>query len=206
MQTNAPWSRVLTVAVLAVAVGLGVVAAHRWLKAPPPPPEFRSAALYTEPRALPNVALATAGGRQGPATTLLQGRWRLVFFGFTHCPDVCPTALFDMSEVLKRLPADKRVSALFVTVDPERDTPAILKDYLSSFDPRISGLSGTRPEIDAALKSYRVYSKKQPQENGDYSMDHSAIIYLMDKQGRFVTALNLQSPPEAVAKEIQRFM
>jgi protein SCO1/2 len=135
-----------------------------------------------------------------------RGAPSIVFFGFTHCPDVCPTALFDMSEVLKRLPADKRVSALFVTVDPERDTPAILKDYLSSFDPRISGLSGTRPEIDAALKSYRVYSKKQPQENGDYSMDHSAIIYLMDKQGRFVTALNLQSPPEAVAKEIQRFM
>ena len=135
-----------------------------------------------------------------------RGAPSIVFFGFTHCPDVCPTALFDMSEVLKRLPADNRVSALFVTVDPERDTPAILKDYLSSFDPRISGLSGTRPEIDAALKSYRVYSKKQPQENGDYSMDHSAIIYLMDKQGRFVTALNLQSPPEAVAKEIQRFM
>ena len=144
------------------------------------------------------------GARVTEAT--YRGAPSIVFFGFTHCPDVCPTALFDMSEVLKRLPADKRVSALFVTVDPERDTPAILKDYLSSFDPRISGLSGTRPEIDAALKSYRVYSKKQPQENGDYSMDHSAIIYLMDKQGRFVTALNLQSPPEAVAKEIQRFM
>ncbi len=144
------------------------------------------------------------GARVTEAT--YRGAPSIVFFGFTHCPDVCPTALFDMSEVLKRLPADKRVSALFVTVDPERDTPAILKDSLSSFDPRISGLSGTRSEIDAALKSYRVYSKKQPQENGDYSMDHSAIIYLMDKQGRFVTALNLQSPPEAVAKEIQRFM
>ncbi len=144
------------------------------------------------------------GARVTEAT--YRGAPSIVFFGFTHCPDVCPTALFDMSEVLKRLPADKRVSALFVTVDPERDTPAILKDYLSSFDPRISGLSGTRSEIDAALKSYRVYSKKQPQENGDYSMDHSAIIYLMDKQGRFVTALNLQSPPEVVAKEIQRFM
>jgi protein SCO1/2 len=144
------------------------------------------------------------GARVTEAT--YRGAPSIVFFGFTHCPDVCPTALFDMSEVLKRLPADKRVSALFVTVDPERDTPAVLKDYLSSFDPRISGLSGTRPEIDAALKSYRVYSKKQPQENGDYSMDHSAIVYLMDKQGRFVTALNLQSPPDAVAREIQRFM
>ena len=135
-----------------------------------------------------------------------RGAPSIVFFGYTHCPDVCPTTLFDMSEILKRLPADKRVSALFVTVDPERDTPAALKEYLSSFDPRISGLSGTREEIDATLKAYRVYAKKQPQENGEYSMDHSAIVYLMDKQGRFVTALNLQSPPEAVAKEIQRYL
>jgi protein SCO1/2 len=144
------------------------------------------------------------GARVTEAT--YRGAPSIVFFGYTHCPDVCPTTLFDMSEVLKRLPADKRVSALFITVDPERDTPAALKEYLSSFDPRISGLSGSRPEIDATLKAYRVYSKKQPQENGEYSMDHSAIIYLMDKQGRFVTALNLQSPPEAVAKEIQRYM
>ena len=92
------------------------------------------------------------------------------------------------------------------TVDPERDTPDKLKDYLSSFDPRISGLSGTRADIDATLKAYRVYAKKVPQENGEYSMDHSAIIYLMDKQGRFVNALNLQQPPEAVAREIQRQM
>ncbi len=144
------------------------------------------------------------GARVTEAT--YRGAPSIVFFGYTHCPDVCPTTLFDMSEVLKRLPADKRVSALFITVDPERDTPAALKEYLSSFDPRISGLSGLRPEIDATLKAYRVYSKKQPQENGEYSLDHSAIIYLMDKQGRFVTALNLQSPPETVAKEIQRYM
>lgn len=126
----------------------------------------------------------------------------IVFFGFTHCPDVCPTTLFEMTEVLKRIPKDKKVAALFVTVDPERDTPALLKEYLSSFDPRISGLTGSREEIDAALKAYRVFAKKVPQENGEYSMDHSAIIYLMDKQGRFVNALNMQQPPEAVAREI----
>ena len=135
-----------------------------------------------------------------------KGKVVTVFFGFTQCPDVCPTTLFEMSEVLKLIPNTKKVSALFVTVDPERDTPDKLKDYLSSFDPRISGLSGTREEIDATLKSYRVYAKKVPQENGEYTMDHSAIIYLMDKQGRFVNALNLQQPPEAVAREIQRQM
>ncbi len=130
----------------------------------------------------------------------------VMFFGYTHCPDVCPTTLFEMTEVLKRIPADKKVSALFVTVDPERDTPANLKDYLSSFDPRISGLSGSREEIDAALKVFRVYARKVPQENGEYSMDHSAIIYLMDSRGRFVNALNLQQAPEVVAREILRQM
>lgn len=144
------------------------------------------------------------GKRVSEAT--YKGGPSIVFFGFTHCPDVCPTTLFEMTEVLKRIPADRKVSALFITVDPERDSPDKLKDYLSSFDPRISGLSGTREEVDATLKAYRVYAKKVPQENGEYSMDHSAIIYLMDKQGRFVSALNMQLPPEAVAREILRQM
>jgi protein SCO1/2 len=145
------------------------------------------------------------GARVTEAT--YRGAPSIIFFGFTHCPDVCPTTLYELTQLYTALGKDAdKLGAYFITVDPERDTPAILKDYLSSCDPRISGLSGSRPEIDAALKSYRVYSKKQPQENGDYSMDHSAIVYLMDKQGRFVTALNLQSPPEAVAREIQRFM
>ncbi len=135
-----------------------------------------------------------------------KGAASIVFFGYTHCPDVCPTTLFEMSEVLKRLPKDKKVATLFVTVDPERDTAPVLKEYLASFDPRISGLTGTRAQVDAALKTFRVYAKKVPQENGEYSMDHSAIIYLMDRQGRFVSALNLQQAPEAVAKEIQRYM
>ncbi len=144
------------------------------------------------------------GARVTEAT--YKGGPSIIFFGFTHCPDVCPTTLFEMTEVLKRIPKNQKVAALFVTVDPERDTPEKLKDYLSSFDPRISGLSGTREQIDATLKAYRVYAKKVPQENGEYSMDHSAIIYLMDKQGRFVNALNMQQPPEAVAREIQRLM
>lgn len=144
------------------------------------------------------------GARVTQAT--YQGGPSIVFFGFTHCPDVCPTTLFEISEVLQRIPKDKKVSALFVTVDPERDTPEKMKDYVASFDPRISGLSGSRPEIDAALKTFRVYARKVPQENGEYTMDHSAVVYLMDKQGRFVNALNLQLPPETVAREIQRFL
>ncbi len=135
-----------------------------------------------------------------------RGRPSLVFFGYTHCPDVCPTTLFDVSEIFRKLGPDKKISAVFVSVDPERDTPAILKDYLSSFDSRIVGLSGTPEAVAAAAKAYRVFYRKSPGENGEYTMDHSAIVYLMDKQGRFVSAFNLQQPPEAAAKELQRYL
>src|SRR5665213_949698 len=106
-----------------------------------------------------------------------KGEPKLVFFGYTHCPDVCPTKLFDMTQVFQKLGPDKKVAGLFITVDPERDTPAVMKDYMSSFDPRIVGLSGSREAIDPVLKEFRVYSHKQPTDDGDYSMDHSAIVY-----------------------------
>ncbi len=135
----------------------------------------------------------------------LKGEPSLVFFGYTHCPDVCPTTLFEISEILRKLKAGGKARGVFVTVDPERDTPAIMKDYLSSFDDRIIGLSGDRADIDKVLKEYRVYSKKQPGTGDDYTMDHSAIVYLMDKQMRFVNALNLANP-DAAAREIERWM
>ncbi|MBX9741540.1 MAG: SCO family protein [Beijerinckiaceae bacterium] len=144
------------------------------------------------------------GARVTDAT--YRGAPSLVFFGFTHCPDVCPTTLFEISEILRKLPKDARLSALFVTVDPERDTPELMKSYLASFDPRISGLSGTREEIDVIIKAYRVYAKKIPTEKGQYTMDHTAIVYMMDKQGRFVNALNIQQPPEAAAREVQKLL
>src|SRR5712691_11297298 len=125
-----------------------------------------------------------------------KGRPFLVFFGFTHCPDVCPTTLFEVSEILRALGEDAdRAGALFVTVDPERDTPAVMKDYLSSFDPHLRGATGDPAAIDVAEKAYRVYAKKVPTENGDYSMDHTALVYLMDKQGRFVVPFKLNRKP-----------
>ena len=137
----------------------------------------------------------------------LKGRPFLVFFGYTHCPDVCPTTLFDVSEVLRALGKDAdRAGALFVTVDPERDTPDVIKDYLSSFDPHLRGATGERAAIDAAEKAYRVYAKKVPTQNGDYSMDHTALVYLMDKQGRFVAPFNLKRKPEDAAADLRRYM
>jgi protein SCO1/2 len=135
------------------------------------------------------------------------GKPYLVFFGFTHCPDICPAALFDMSETFRRLGPDaEKVSAIFISVDPERDTPEKLKDYLQSFHSRISALTGTQADIDAVTKAYKAYAKKVPLEGGGYTMDHSAIVYLMDKQGRFVAPFNLKRPADESAKDLRRYL
>jgi len=137
----------------------------------------------------------------------LKGQPFLVFFGFTHCPDVCPTTLFEVSEILRALgPQGERVRALFVTVDPERDTPAKLKDYLSSFDPRLVGVTGDPAAIAAVEKAYRVYAKKIPTDGGNYTMDHTAIVYLMDKDGRFVAPFNMKRRPEEAAADLRRYL
>jgi len=137
----------------------------------------------------------------------LHGRPFLVFFGFTHCPDVCPTTLFEVSEILRALGRDAdRTRALFITVDPERDTPSVMKDYLSSFDPHLSGLSGDPAAIAAIAKGYRVYYKKVPLDQGGYTMDHTAIVYLMDKDGRFVSPFSLKRTAEAAAADLRRYL
>jgi protein SCO1 len=136
----------------------------------------------------------------------LAGRPSLVFFGFTHCPDVCPTTLFEVSEILRALGADAdKVQALFITVDPERDTPDKLKDYLSSFDPHLRGLTGDSTAVAAVTKAYRVYVRKVPQENG-YTMDHTAIVYLMDKDGRFVAPFNLKRRAAEAAADLRKYL
>ena len=135
-----------------------------------------------------------------------KGKPTLVFFGYTHCPDVCPATLFDVSEVLRALGKDgERVGALFVTVDPERDTAPVLKDYLSSFDPRLRAATGDRRSIDAVEKTYRVYAKKVPTDKEDYTMDHTALVYLMDKQGRFVAPFSLKRRPEEAAADLRKY-
>jgi protein SCO1 len=137
----------------------------------------------------------------------MKGKPFLVFFGFTHCPDICPTTLFEMSQVMKALGPDaNRTGALFITVDPERDTPAVMKDYLSNFDPHLRGLTGDRTAIDAAIRAYRVYAKKVPLQNGDYTMDHTAVVYLMDKDGNFVAPFDVSRTPEAEAADLRRYL
>jgi protein SCO1/2 len=136
----------------------------------------------------------------------LVGKPHLVFFGYTHCPDVCHTTLFEMSEIMRALGPDAKIGGLFVTVDPERDTPEILKDYLASFDPRIIGLTGPRPQLEPMLRSYRIYAKRAPGKEEDYAVDHTSAVYLMDKNGRFVASFNVSRKPEEAARDLQRYL
>lgn len=117
------------------------------------------------------------------------GRYMLVFFGFRNCPDICPAGLQTMAAALDALgPKAERVTPVFITLDPERDTPERLAEYVASFHPRLVGLTGSRDEVDRAAKAYRVYFKKNESgaAPGEYSLDHTSIIYLMDPQGNFV--------------------
>jgi protein SCO1 len=175
---------------------------------------FAVVLLVTGRNAIPIAAPSVIGGpfkltdQNGKTITDqdFKGRPFLVFFGFTHCPEVCPTALFDISEVFNKLGPDAdKVNALFVTVDPERDTPETLKEYLSSFNPRLIGVGGDPDALAAVAKAYRVYYKKVPLKDGDYTMDHTAIVYLMDKNGQFVSPFNLKRRPEDSAAELRRY-
>jgi protein SCO1 len=132
----------------------------------------------------------------------LAGKPYAMFFGYTHCPDVCPTTLQDMTGWLAALGPDAgKLLMVFVTVDPARDTPAALGAYLKAFDPRIFGLTGTEAEIGDMLKSYRVYARKGEVKDGDYPMDHSAAIYLMDRTGELKTVIGYSEKPDvALAK------
>lgn len=137
---------------------------------------------------------------------IFTGKPSLLFFGFTHCPDVCPTTLFEVSEIMRALGKDAdKAQGVFVTVDPARDTPAQMKLYLSSFDPHIVGLSGNEAETAAIVKAYRVYAKKIPLQGDDYTMDHTALVYLISKDGRFVAPFNMKRKPAEAAEELRRY-
>lgn len=136
----------------------------------------------------------------------LLGKPTIIFFGFTHCPDVCPTSLFEMSEVLRAMGPDAgKVNAYFISVDPDRDTASVMKDYLSSFDPNLKGLTGTPDEIAKVTMAYRVYAKKVLLKDGDYTMDHTALIYLMDRNGKFVRPFDLKRRPEESVADLRRY-
>jgi protein SCO1 len=137
----------------------------------------------------------------------LKGKWHLVFFGYTHCPDVCPTALNDLSLALDQLGAKKGdVGIVFISVDPHRDTPAVLKSYVSSFGGPIVALTGTPDEIAKAAQDYKVYYAKHPRPDGDYDMDHSALIYVMDPEGRFTATFTPDDSEQTIVSRMEKLI
>jgi protein SCO1/2 len=169
-------------------------------------------------RAKPQDADAPAAGKIGGPFTLtmsggrrvsdsdFHGKWMLIYFGYTHCPDICPTTLADLGQVLNKLgPLAAQVQAIYISIDPERDTPEIMGSYAKQFDPRILGLSGSAADIATAAKQYRVfYAKRADKEPaGKYVMEHSAFVYVVNPHGKYVTLfspISGQQPDEMAAK------
>lgn len=138
------------------------------------------------------------------------GKYRIVYFGFANCPDVCPTDLATIGGAMRRLEKSDpalaaRVQPIFISVDPERDTPARLKEYAAAFHPRIATLTGTPQQIADAAKAYAVYYTKVPADNGEYQVDHYRVVFLMDPDGKPIAMLPHEKGADAVADEIERW-
>jgi protein SCO1/2 len=173
-------------------------------------------AVRETPRGAAGTALASAIG--GPfrltdqngkpvSDVDLKGKWQLVFFGYTHCPDTCPTALNEIALALDQLGVKRgEVEIVFITVDPERDTPEVMKSYVQSFDAPIIALTGSPDAVAQAAKAYRVYYAKHPRGDGDYDMDHSAVIYVMNPEGRFTATFTPDSTADAIAQRLQKLI
>ena len=130
-----------------------------------------------------------------------RGKWLLVYFGYTHCPDSCPTALTDIAAALDEAGPARRdkVRALFITVDPERDTPPVMKDYVAAFqNPNIVGLTGTPQQVSAAQAPYQMRPKRYPTSDGDYTMSHSSALFVMNPEGQFVTRMS----PDSIGRRL----
>lgn len=190
------WSLVAIAAVGSVLLATGILSVNRMTP-------------------IPTGAAVEIGGRfsltdhRGNAFTDedVHGRPFAVFFGFTHCPDICPTTLFELTDRLKTLGAEAApLAVLFVTVDPERDTADVMGEYVSAFDPRIVGLTGSLAEIDSVAKTFRAFYRKVPTDGEDYTMDHTAVVYLMGRDGRFVSTLDPHESEEIQLQKLRRLL
>jgi protein SCO1/2 len=145
------------------------------------------------------------GGR--PVTDQdFRGKWLMIYFGYTHCPDACPVTLANMAGAMDELgPLAAQIQPIFISVDPERDTPLVLADYVSAFDKRILGLSGGPDAIAAAAKAYRVtYIKRSTGD--DYTIDHTAAVYVMDPDGRYATSILPSADSSDMAKQMRKLL
>ena len=165
-------------------------------------------------KTLPSSTLAIGGPftlvdtKGSPVTQNdLLGKPSAIFFGYTNCPDVCPTTLMDLTRLMKQMGADAdKLNVVFITIDPARDTPGELATYLSSFDPRIRGFTGTDAQIAAVAKAYHVYYERVPSADGGYSIDHTATVYLMDAKGGFAGTLSYEEDDKTSLAKLERLV
>lgn len=137
----------------------------------------------------------------------LRGHPSLVFFGFTHCPEICPTTLFEMSGWFKTLgPGAKDLRAFFFSVDPERDTPETMRTYVSSFSDKVTGITGDPAEVQRVIKGWRIYAKKVPTDDGDYTMDHTASVLLVDANGDLKGTIAYQESADSAVDKIRQLL
>ena len=195
------------VLIAALAAGLGLWAAQRYFVHPPvAAPKLQTVRLYPQARELPAFSLASEKGGHVDAGSLA-GHWTVVFLGFTHCPDVCPTTLASMSKAQKlwrALPAATRPRLLFVSVDPDRDTPELLGNYARYFDADTLTATAPEPALGVFAKALGLVYMKVPMANGDYDMDHSASMVVLDAQGRQAGLIRPPFEPEKIADDLIR--
>lgn len=197
-------SRVPMLIVAGLAVG--VLAAVALLSGPQGSPSGQTAIQTGKALIGGPFTLTDQNGKRVTEKDFL-GRYTLVFFGFTHCPDICPSGLQVMAAALDKLgDKAKDVVPVFITLDPDRDTPEKIGEYVKSFDDRFVGLTGSKEEVAAAAKAYRVYYQIVPDEKnkGEYTIDHAAIIYLMSKDGEFVTHVPHATNPDAIVSALSK--
>jgi protein SCO1/2 len=191
--------------------GAAAVLGLALLACTPPAPEAEGPPLFMPADQLAllgegagDVAVATADGASTPWAALA-GRPRLVFFGFTHCPEICPTTIADLSDALTRERAEERIGIDFVSLDPERDTPEAMARYLASF-PQVRGVTGEPMAIARLAGAYRAAYRKTPLEGGDYTIDHTTLIYLLDASGAVRDAMRFDAPAEETDARIARLL
>jgi protein SCO1/2 len=206
-------SRTQTIALAAivaiVAVASGILSA-RWLLQPQAgsQPEVTTATLLAPPRPLPPMELVDQDNRPFD-TSRLRGGWSLVFFGFTSCPDVCPTtmtALANANKLLADLPAGQRPRVVMISVDPQRDTPERLAGYVKAFDPAFTGATGTKAAIDELAKRMGVLAATRPIEGGSYTVDHTTSVFLIDPDGALRALFSAPHTPQLIADDYRRIV
>ena len=191
--------RVAPVLLGGLAALLVLVAAAIWM--------FGAPETVQEAAAIGGPFALTDGGGKAVTDRDYRGKYMLVYFGYTFCPDVCPTTLNDLAQAMDRLgPVADKVQPLFITIDPARDTPDVVRQYAAAFSPRLVGLTGSAAQIATVAKEYRVYyaPHKTGPNPGDYTMDHSSILYVMDPAGRFIGVIRADEGADAIAADVKK--